>query len=274
MAEFYEMIRHTRSYNDRIRKFCAPLFRNFGFNCLFYHYISKEGYGTCFSTHIQSFEYYFHNHLYRVNPYARHPDHFQTGVHLIPEIKDQNYQKTIQLEAEEFDTVYKVVLLEKTSNGCQGFSFAVSKKNQHSIPFNFTSDLPVLQCFVRRFKEEAKEIMQRVLEDQLRLDIAIGADFYSKPIALEVAAHNQKKIEFLKQLGILQSADDIQLSNRESECIRLLLQGYAASQIAEILNLSKRTVEHYIENVKLKTNCYTKLELIEKFKEIDALGLL
>lgn len=272
MSDLYEMIRHTRNYNDRLKKFCGPLFRNFGFNCLFYHYIAKDGYGTSFSTHIESFEYYFYNHLYRLNPYARHPDYFQTSIHFIPDVQDQNYQKTIQVEADEFDIVNKIVFLEKSAEGCQGFSFAVSKKGQHS--FHFINDLPLLQCFIRRFKQEAHDIIQRVLEDQLRLDQAIGAHFYSQPEIFQSSVQDQKKIEFLKQMGILHSADEIRLSARESECMRLLLQGYTAGQIAEAIDLSKRTVEHYLENVKLKTNCYTKLELLEKFKEIDALGLL
>lgn len=272
MSDFYEMIRHTRDYNDRLKKFCDPLFRNFGFNCLFYHYISKDGYGTSFSTHIQSFEYYFYQHLYRFNPYARHPDHFQTSVHFIPDVQDHAYQKTMEAEADEFDIVNKVVFLEKTSEGCQGFSFAVSKKEPHS--FHFINDLPLLQCFVRRFKQEAGDVIRHILKDQLRIDKAIGAPFYSKPNVFQASTQAQKKIDFLKQLGILHSADDIHLSNRETECIRLLLQGYTAGQSAEAIGLSKRTVEHYLENVKLKTNCYTKLELLEKFKEIDSLGLL
>lgn len=83
MSEFDEMMRSNRRNNTKLKKICAPLFQNFGFNSIFYHYISNSGYGTSFGSHVEGFEYYFHNHLYRYNPYVRHPDYFQSGFHLI-----------------------------------------------------------------------------------------------------------------------------------------------------------------------------------------------
>lgn len=52
------------------------------------------------------------------------------------------------------------------------------------------------------------------------------------------------------------------LSDRELECLFLILRGKTAKQIAEIICLSKRTVEYYIENIKNKFGCHTKADLI------------
>lgn len=60
------------------------------------------------------------------------------------------------------------------------------------------------------------------------------------------------------------SIKDTHLSSRESECLFYLLRGKTAKQIARLLNLSPKTVEHYIENIKLKFQCQTKSELISK----------
>lgn len=57
---------------------------------------------------------------------------------------------------------------------------------------------------------------------------------------------------------------DIPLTQREEECIFYLLQGKTAKSIGEILSLSRRTVEYYIENIKSKFGCSTKMELIDK----------
>ncbi|MFA6036975.1 MAG: helix-turn-helix transcriptional regulator [Legionellales bacterium] len=56
----------------------------------------------------------------------------------------------------------------------------------------------------------------------------------------------------------------IMFSNRQSECLYYLLRGKTAPEIAQILSLSKRTVESYIEHIKYKMNVYNKSELIEK----------
>lgn len=55
-----------------------------------------------------------------------------------------------------------------------------------------------------------------------------------------------------------------ELSERERECVLHLIKGKTTAQIAEILNLSSRTVESYIENVKNKLGCTTKSMLIDK----------
>lgn len=58
------------------------------------------------------------------------------------------------------------------------------------------------------------------------------------------------------------------LSNRETQCLFYLLRGKTSKKIAIILGLSPRTIEVYVDNLKSKFNCRTKLELIEK--AIDA----
>lgn len=56
--------------------------------------------------------------------------------------------------------------------------------------------------------------------------------------------------------------DPFHLSERELECLFLLLRAMTAKQIGEQIRLSKRTVESYIENIKNKFGSRTKAELI------------
>lgn len=53
------------------------------------------------------------------------------------------------------------------------------------------------------------------------------------------------------------------LSKREVECMFYLLRGKSAAQIADILFLSKRTVENHFANIKQKLNCNKKSMLVE-----------
>lgn len=57
----------------------------------------------------------------------------------------------------------------------------------------------------------------------------------------------------------------VYLSKRELDILKLVVKNMTAKQIAERLFISKRTVENYIANIKLKANCNSKFELIEKF---------
>lgn len=56
---------------------------------------------------------------------------------------------------------------------------------------------------------------------------------------------------------------DIYFTKREAECMVWLLKGKTIGGVATILNLSPRTVEYYMKNMKTKIGCRTKFELID-----------
>ena len=58
--------------------------------------------------------------------------------------------------------------------------------------------------------------------------------------------------------------NNVYLSKRETECLRLTVKGKTAQSIAIILGLSCRTVEYYLENIKIKMNVSSKSEMVEK----------
>lgn len=56
------------------------------------------------------------------------------------------------------------------------------------------------------------------------------------------------------------------ISPREFDVLRLLLQGYTAKQTALALGISSRTVETYLDNIRKKAGCKSKLALIAGLK--------
>ena len=66
------------------------------------------------------------------------------------------------------------------------------------------------------------------------------------------------------QLVQLRREAMLPLSKREAECLRHLLHGKTCKGIANILEISAKTVEYYLAQLKQKFNCYSKAELIEK----------
>lgn len=60
-------------------------------------------------------------------------------------------------------------------------------------------------------------------------------------------------------------AGDIYLSKRETEVMSHLVRGKTAKEIALLMHRSRRTVEHHIANIKQKSQCHSKSELIDKY---------
>lgn len=66
----------------------------------------------------------------------------------------------------------------------------------------------------------------------------------------------------------------IELTDREAECIFFILRGKTAKQIARILMLSHRTVEVYVENLKMKLKAQHRQELIENAIQAGFLNII
>ncbi len=82
----------------------------------------------------------------------------------------------------------------------------------------------------------------------------------------------------IAQLGLLSTSsfgnqfigsdvNEVYLSKRQFTCAKLLLTGMRIKEIAAYLQLSPRTIETYIEQLKIKFNCPNKTELILKLSE-------
>lgn len=58
------------------------------------------------------------------------------------------------------------------------------------------------------------------------------------------------------------------LTAKQRQVFFQVLQGKTAKEIANHLNLSKRTIEAHIDMIKLRMNCYNKRNLISKFSNV------
>ncbi|PIZ04719.1 MAG: hypothetical protein COY58_02930 [Gammaproteobacteria bacterium CG_4_10_14_0_8_um_filter_38_16] len=66
----------------------------------------------------------------------------------------------------------------------------------------------------------------------------------------------------------------VYLTRREAEAMFWIIQDYTFARAAHKMNLSPRTVEFYVKNLKLKLQCRTKKELVEKIIQTDLLQQL
>lgn len=80
--------------------------------------------------------------------------------------------------------------------------------------------------------------------------------------SLSRAANNNKKKYYLNTQG----TDDY-LTEREKECVDHLILGKTIKETAKLMNLSPRTVEFYLKNIRKRLDCQTKGQLIEKVQK-------
>ena len=61
--------------------------------------------------------------------------------------------------------------------------------------------------------------------------------------------------------------NQLHLSQREAECIFFLLRGLTIKKVGGILDLSPRTVEFYLKNIKAKLACKKKSEVLHLVRQ-------
>jgi DNA-binding CsgD family transcriptional regulator len=66
---------------------------------------------------------------------------------------------------------------------------------------------------------------------------------------------NQEKPNYCK-------INDVQLTQRELQCLQATVQGFTAKEIAQQLGISYRTVEEYLTNIREKAGASSKAELV------------
>jgi len=129
----------------------------------------------------------------------------------------------------------------------------------------FMNNKDILCKFCDLFKLEAKDIID--CSDKSKLAIfknGLNSQMFTNPSSKK---QNREK-NFLCGLNSQQNiapTKSIQFSNQENNCIKLLAQGRTMKEIGRALNISPRTVESYIANVKNKTGYNFKSQIIDLF---------
>jgi len=72
-------------------------------------------------------------------------------------------------------------------------------------------------------------------------------------------------------LSPVADSDALHLSQRQMDCLMHLVKGKTIKQIAQALHLSAKTVEHYLNAIKLKLNAQDRSEVIEKALQLTAI---
>lgn len=154
----------------------------------------------------------------------------------------------------------------RLEDSVEGWSFSTSQ-DRYEINNFYLNNVKIFHRFILYLREKAPSLFEIKDNDQLAI-------FKKNPdLSFQSSlSHKEEVNNFLSSLpsnGYSLSINNniIKLSPREVECIFHFSQGKTAKEIAKILNISHRTVEDYIKNVKLKTGQSSKSALADMLKD-------
>lgn len=246
-----------------------PVIDCFSLHQLCYFSVDAQGNSICLNSNQDWMEYYLEKHLFEFNPFLRIPNEMMQGTFLASSF--QNPHLIEQMELKKKFNMGDSLIITQYQNGClEGFSFG-TKYGIETIN-SLLGEIPSLRKYCEFFKTEASKVIRQLRENPVNLLPFLNKRFF-EPIRME-GVTKIKKTEFLKKIGIKKEILSAKISPRERECLRFYLQGYSAKEIAGLLEISMRTVEYHIENLKIKLCAFSKRELIQKSEELRYLGIL
>lgn len=145
--------------------------------------------------------------------------------------------------------------------------------NNHGIVNFYLNQMDVLEQFIHDFQNKAGKLITQgdlnklIIPENMRLQLNGSPSLINQMSDDAVTIKNQPLI--LHYQGNI-----IKLSPRELECLQLLKSGYTAKETAQQFGLSYRTVEHHINNIKLKFGLNRKSDVIKAFIHCSPLPYL
>lgn len=173
-----------------------------------------------------------------------------------------------------YNTSPSITIAEPQSNGCAFYLFSSSSEYQHAINF-LSNNRDALYHFILYFKDKAASHIQKAQNNKIIIPANNKITDLPELLTAQTVSANmlERKKKFFKTTRIHKYIFDdkelngIKLTNREIDCITCLLNNKTATQTAQFMNISQRTVESYLENIKTKFNCHSKSELYIKLKQ-------
>ena len=248
-----------------IKSMAKPLKDHFQIDEFVYSFISKTGAYFSISNDPEPSEFYFLNHLFAKSLHIRHPDNYSNEFVLsrfAPNVFNKSsleMEKRFGLSAENCLTIFK-----KEKGDAHSFLFNV-KSNDSSICSVYLNNISLLNTFCEMFLKKWNRYQTRLENYYVNIAEEIGPQFFEISRMRNCNDSSEKKMAFLKSIDALPFDFVLSqpLSTQEMKCMEHLYVGKTIVDAAQEMNLSPRTVESYLEQVKNKFSCQNKNEAVE-----------
>ncbi|GAB5411181.1 MAG: hypothetical protein ChlgKO_02950 [Chlamydiales bacterium] len=273
MLTFTEMIRkYSVRYHGKMKNLTQPLLDHFAISYFSFFQVTNDGRLFFIANDIEWNEFSFsQKEITANNPFTISPELIREGLYTS---ELQNFPgwdeaiKFIQKNA-NFDTT--VCLFQKTKDGYIVGGFGFSSLNFH-LANRFTSDVHAINAYLSFFIEESFPILKKSDVDAIDLNTVMGEGFHKPRYFMRDCSHIKQA--FYKTLGSgkVSVSTHLIFTERERECLSCCFDGLTSAEIGKKLFLSQRTIEHRIEQIKIKLGCSKKSEIITAVRALKEQG--
>lgn len=234
---------------------CAPIFNETNIRYYYHTRYYKDGSFFSLGTHPEWYKHFYAKEYYPKQYYLK------TLPATYYEVLD-NYNTDAAQEARQiFGLDGFFAIYEVNNNYTDIYGFATTPDTQNIIDFYF-KNLIFLKKFIFFYKDKARSLIYKAASAEHRL---ILPNFKQNDLTSPFEAKMLSGLYEPKKYYFNYEGCDTFLSNREVDCIKHMLCGKTAKETAQMMEISYRTVETHLSNVKNRFGFTTKAELINLY---------
>lgn len=246
---------YNKTISSKLKYICQPFIDASKASAIAYHRVYYNGSAVSVATNYQLLKEYYLYVQEKGLFFLKHLDKIPENklfYFLWPDIVENNlHNLMIHLGIWNGFNVYI-----KHNNYIENFVFTgtLDSKSMQNYCIN---NLDLIDSFVGYFKEKAHEFIYKI-------DARDMAFFkYSNTIKSSFSPTPQSSNIFdIKKIPLYMNNNKIYLTKREALCISFIGDGHSVKSVSSILNISHRTIEKHIDNIRLKADNIYRDKLI------------
>ncbi|HXF90919.1 MAG TPA: helix-turn-helix transcriptional regulator [Candidatus Nitrosotenuis sp.] len=264
-SQNHHALEYALSYSQKLQALTSSLFQAFGLTTFGYKRLFSDGYYLFFSTNLSWVEYHIKN-------LANHGNFFVSAMNEAL-MNDGFYRVLWPIQTTDYflDALHHwgmwngLNFYKRNSNFIELWTFSTTPE-QYQDPNAYLNIIPYLEKFIIYFNVISAETSTSISSQNL----AIYNDYPRIFTPPSPSILNQTLQSFLEQISLNQlpifsSKGRCVLSRQETLCLKLIVQGKSLKEIAHFLNLSPRTIEDYVSNIRSKTGISSRSGLVTAF---------
>lgn len=239
---------------EAIQSICRPL-QALGIVYFSHARVNEKKELAFLSSHPDFVNLYLQKGYYQHDLHMLNPQNNESYV-LWDLVERKSKSKKLHSDFTSFNQDHTFSIIQKNNKGYDIYHFA-TRPSELSANQMYLENLQNLKLFIRYFQDKIscqKSLKDSYTNKTIQLVPSKGTYNTEKPIL-----NNDQS--FLQQIDYYSKCSA--LTKREDECLHLWLKGYKAKEIADFMELSYRTVQKHLENIKSKIGAGNRCELLE-----------
>ncbi len=269
MMDVTKLSQYNNRCHDEVDRICYPLFKRTPVDVFVYEIYYDSGEAIFLSSAPNVLINWVKNDLH---PTQEEFDLYSSiGLktallsHLspLPPVIDQlaqKYEKIIDI-ASQCDLYHTLFFIDRFTTHYRVCGFGVKKSNKSILNF-YLNAATTLQRFIAYFEKNAIELINADNETKL-IYLPRYHMIQSINPEIENLAETFLNFDFPLHFDLKNGLMNSSLTSREYQCLSLVAQGHTMKTAAKKLDISHRTVEQHLRNIKDKLGLQTKSQLVE-----------